>query len=231
MDIDERIVQHCGKFYDEIIFDGVQVGQVLVGPAEFLDVIKKQLINKNPQMEGIPQNSFHHELTALRLELYGLAWQRRFKRDEQAIQQSVFTVRYLEDRNALSVWETMGEYNQVIAQSTVLDANGRADERAKPRMNSLRMEFFDKWADRLIGDPSNLTAGAKQLGESLARAANRLDADLYEKNELLLRGLFTKVSRRLNVEETIGQEAATALYYSIHMLSESAEQDIKSLRL
>ena len=93
------------------------------------------------------------------------------------------------------------------------------------------MEFFKKWMPRLVSDPSNPTTEEKLLGQCIARSANRLNADLYEKNELLLRGLFTKASRRLDVEDTIGHEASQALYYSINMLSESVEQDIKSLRL
>ncbi|MCY4625812.1 MAG: hypothetical protein OXC99_12555 [Chloroflexi bacterium] len=231
MEIQGGIAQHCGRFYDEIVFDGVEIGQIVAKPTVLLDVIKKQLIDKNPQMESIPQESLHHELTALRLELYGLAWQKRFKKDEQVIQQSAFTVQYLKARHKLSVWETMGEYNRTISQSTGLDANGRTDERAKAMGNVRRMEFFEKWAPKLISDPSNLTDDEKLLGQCIARSANRLNADLYEKNELLLRGLFTKTSRRLNIEDNIGQEAATALYYSINMLSESAEQNVKSLRL
>ena len=231
MEIQKAITQHCGRFYDQLVFDGVQIGSILVESTSMLDVIKNQLVEINPQLKNIPKEEFYHELTALRLELYGLAWQKRFKRDEQAIQQSAFTVRYLEDRNKLSVWETMSEYNQIIAQSTVLNADGRADEKAKARMNQLRMEFYEKWVTRIVTDPSNRTAEEEVLGKCIARSANRLNADLYEKNELLLRGLFTKVSRRLDVEDTIGREAATALYYSINMLSESAEQDVKSLRL
>ena len=231
MQIQEAIAQHCGRFYDQVVFDGVKIGPVIVEATGLLDVIKNQLVDKNPQMASIPQEDFHRELTALRLQLYGLAWQKRFKRDEQAIQQSAFTVRYLEDKNTLSVWETMSEYNQIIAQSTVLDVNGRADERAKAKMNLMRMEFFEKWVTRLVTDPSNRSDEEKVLGQCIARSANRLNADLYDKNELCLRGLFTKVSRRLNIEDTIGHEAATALYYSINMLSESAEQDINSLRL
>lgn len=231
VEIQEAIAKHCGRYYDQIVFDGVEIEQTVVKPTELLDVTKKQLIDKNPKMESISQEAFYHELTALRLELYGLAWQKRFKRDEQAIQQGAFTVRYLENRDKLSVWETMSEYNQTIAQSTVLDANGRSDERAKARGNLRRMEFFEKWMSRLVSDPSNRTADEKLLGQCIARSANRLNADLYDKNELCLRGLFTKVSRRLNVEDTIGQEAATILYYSINMLSESAEQDVKALRL
>ena len=66
VEIQEAIAQHCGQYYDQIVFDGIETVIGQWGPTEFLDVIKKQLIDKDPQMESIPQEEFYHELTALR---------------------------------------------------------------------------------------------------------------------------------------------------------------------
>ncbi len=68
----------------------------------------------------IDRRTLDTEMTALRMELFDLAWTHRFK-DESALAESFFIRHYLDENGTIDTWDITGEYNQAIARSAVKD--------------------------------------------------------------------------------------------------------------
>jgi hypothetical protein len=76
-----------------------------------------------PSFEGVDKSLFRREMTALRLEMFALAWLHRFNA-EKSFEQSSCTRRYLEEIGNLDIWEIMHEYTHVVSESVTLNAKG-----------------------------------------------------------------------------------------------------------
>ena len=104
-------------------------------------------------------------MTALRMELFGLAWQEKFKSEQYTIPQSFFTRLYLQKINKTEIWDIMGEYNQKIAMCATMTEDGKqigevggGTGRAKAmEINKSRADMADRWIDTNIKDKTNIT--------------------------------------------------------------------------
>lgn len=118
------IEEFCREFYDRqilhptIIAGGTDVGSV------FLEGAFNYVVEADQSFAAIDPTLFRKEMTALRMELFGLAWSHKFKREEFTLPQSFFTKRYLEENGKLDIWDIMGEYNLANARSAVMTATG-----------------------------------------------------------------------------------------------------------
>ena len=83
----------CKEFYDSQVFEAV-IGGVNVVP-QFWDAVRQELEAADPSVAKNDQALFQEELTALRMELFALAWMHKFKKDHYTIPQSIFAKRYL----------------------------------------------------------------------------------------------------------------------------------------
>jgi len=110
----------------------------------------------------VPLAELTDELLGLRLEMIGTAWTDASK-EAAALANSVFTKKYLAEIDRLDLWEVMGEYNAVIANSAVYP-----DERKTPkgivRMASVN-EYRFKAADKLYRQGH----GSDSLGRIVGR--------------------------------------------------------------
>jgi hypothetical protein len=225
------IEEFCQQFYDSRIFHAIIAGEDVW--AGFLGSAFKSVVEVEQSFAVIDPTVFKREMTALRIELFGLAWGHRFKEERFTIPQSIFTRHYLEENGEFELWDIMGEYNQAIAQSTTLTERGEQMEGRIARarvtsLNLLRAKRFDRWAEANIGDPSAPTEKEKILANCVARVANRIGADIRRNDCILVKRLTAKLADRLSCEPNLSVEALFRLGAVIFGLYEGAMEAIKS---
>jgi hypothetical protein len=228
------IEEFCQQFYDSQIFHAVIAGEDM--GAGFLRSTFRSVVEVDQSFAVIDPTLFKREMTALRIELFSLPWGHRFKQERFTIPQSIFTRHYLEENEKFELWDIMGEYNQAIAQSTILTERGEQMEgrTAHARIASLnvsRSNIFNKWAEANIGDPSAPTEKEKILANCVARVANRIGADIKQNDCILIKRLTARLVDRLSCEPNLSAEALFRLGAVIFGLYEGAMEAIKSVNL
>ncbi len=211
------IEQFCREFYDSQIFHPI-IADTDVGSV-FFETVFNSVVEADHSFARVKRATFDREMTALRMELFGLAWCHRFKREEFTIPQSLFTKRYLEENGKLEIWDTMGEYNQAIAISSDEIVTGERRRAWVVSMNKLRSDLFDKWVEAGV-DP-----------KCVARALNRIGSDESWKKGTTLRRLTARLAARLRCRKDLESEAFFRLEAVIFGLYEGAEKAIKSVNL
>jgi len=186
-----------------------------------------------PEFAKIDKTVFQQEMTALYMEVFGLAWSHKFKREEFTIPQSLFTKRYLEEHGRLDIWDIMGEYNQAIAISSVTNANVEQMDAISVanKLNKLKSEMLGKWVEANIGNRA-LTKEDEDNAKCVTRVHNRVGADIRRNDDIAARLLAAKLARCLGFSANL--KTATLLLdlgVSIVTLYNIAEKYLKSVSL
>jgi hypothetical protein len=218
----------CQQFYDSYIF------HPMIANIEFNEAwwgtIFDSIVWADQSFANINQDVFIREMTAIRLELFGLAWGKRYKQDEDAISQSVFTRNYLRRNGNPEIWRIMGEYNTTIAESVTMTESGeQMDAWRVSKANKKRVDLFDKWAEANISDPSAITEEEKRQANCVAHVFNCIGADISRNDCITVKRLAAKLADRLDCEPTLSIEALSRLGAAIFGLYKGAEDAIKSL--
>ena len=106
------IEEFCQQFYDSQIFHAIIAGEDVW--AGFLGIAFQSVVEVDQSLAIVDRTVFRREMTALRIELFGLAWGDRFKQERFTVPQSIFTRHYLEEHEKFDLWDIMGEYNQAL---------------------------------------------------------------------------------------------------------------------
>lgn len=224
------IEDFCRQFYDSVVFHPIIAGEDF--NKVWWDTVFDSVAEDDKSFAVIDKSSFTQEMTALRLELFGLAWGHKFKKEKFIIPQSVFTRHYLEESERLEIWDIMGEYNQASAQSAKMTESGQQmDVRQAVLVNKARADMFDKWVDANIVDPSNPTEQEKTFLNCVARVANRIGADIRRNDCILVKRLAARLADRLGCDINLKPEALFKLGAVIFGLYEGAREAIKSVNL
>ena len=228
------IEEFCREFYDTTIFHTMIAG--LDAWSAFLETVFKSVVEADQSFEVIDPTLFRKEMTALHMELFGLAWMHKFKREEYTIPQSLFTKRYLEENGRLDIWDIMGEYNQAIAQSSVMTATGeqmggRVGRARIVSLNKLRTDMFVKWAEANLGDPESTTKEEQDRANCVAHALNRIGADIRRADCVAVKLLAARLAARLRCREDLESEALFRLETVIFGFYKGAEEYLKSVNL
>jgi len=224
------IEEFCQQFYDSVVFHPIIAGEDF--NKVWWGTVFDTVAEADKSFAVIDKTLFVREMTALRLELFGLAWGRKFKKEEFTIPQSAFTRHYLEESKRLEIWDIMEEYNQAIAQSVTMTEDGKQmDEMRVAKANLARVKFFDKWAKANISDTSASTEEEKGLANCVASVANRIGADIKRNDCILVKRLTSRVADRLGCDINLKYEALYWLGTAIFGLYEGAKEAIKSVNL
>lgn len=224
------IEEFCREFYDTQIFHPI-IAEIDVWSA-FLETVSKSVSEADQSFARIKRAAFEREMTALRVELFGLAWGHRFKREQFTIPQSLFTKRYLEENGKLEIWEIMGEYNQAIAESVTMTESGEQMNAWRiAKANLVRANMFDKWAEANIGDPSAPTEEEKTLANCVARVANRIGVDISRADCIAVKRLAARLAARLRCRKDLKSEALFRLSAVIYGMYSGAKESIQSVNL
>jgi len=86
----------------------------------FCETVLKAVREADPSFAAVDPAVFWTEMTALRVELFGLAWVHHLIRDKKCLlRQIAFTKSYLDDNKQPEIWDAMADYNHAIAQSSL----------------------------------------------------------------------------------------------------------------
>jgi hypothetical protein len=168
--------QFCEFFYDSSFFpvngDTREVHQALWG----------SILGSFVEAGGVPAQTdriaFANELTAVALEVFGLAWMHHFMSDEYTEEardyvcaEIVSTQRYLERYGLQDVWKAMAAYNDAVDEAMLHPQTGAVDRDFAPflsfgsvglttmttgrKLRSVQTEAMQKWSTCIGTECSN----------------------------------------------------------------------------
>jgi hypothetical protein len=157
-------------------------------------------------------------MVAIYFEVFGLVWLHE-QGEQYAAIQSGFTKNYLETKNRLDVWETMGHYNNAIAKSSTygMAPDTEAGNYFLACLDKQKMDKFGSWVDQGI-DPI-----------CAARAANRLMTEKPWKEGLTIGFLLLQIGTRLGNE--VQDEAQQQLFAVIQGLYNGARESLRKVKI
>jgi hypothetical protein len=219
------IEDFCRGFYDTQIFHPPIVAGEDVGEA-WWGMVYNSIVEADESFGGIEKALFIRQMTALRLELFALAWGHKFKQERFTVPQSIFTRQYLIEKGKLELWDIMREYNHAVANNVYVlflkklkPGKAVADCDMKIVKEAQRLE---SWCETNIidlsatsrkvytGSPSvdgfsvsisgqvAQTEKGKILVDCIARVANRIGADVKEDDCRLVKQLGALLRGRLS---------------------------------
>jgi hypothetical protein len=212
------IEEFCQQFYDSKVFDAVSTdkdfGSVLV------DNVFELVAEADQSFAGVDKDMLRREMTALRIELFGLAFMHHVKKDKHLLAQAIFTKSYLGQNGQLEIWSMMLEYNQAIAASSTEIVTGLRMKRGwTAGMNYLRLQLFEEWTKAGF-DP-----------ECVARVSNRVGTEVAWEKGITIERLTGRLLERLGYAKLLESEALIRLETTILGLYESARKSIQSVTL
>jgi len=200
----------CKDYYDSQMFHAIVKGED--ASQKILDVAFQLLTDSDPSFLKVAPALFECEMTAMHLELFALAFLKRFSNFEQAVQQSIFTLHYLQNKGRSDIWEAMGHYGAAIAQTATMYASGQqmSKDNAFGRMriaqvNLSRSETCKKWLESRFSDPHNLTANEKEIVGCVVRVGNHIEADIIRDRQIGNRRIAALFLYRLGAENIWGE--------------------------
>lgn len=210
----------CSGFYEKNILNPVIAG--IDAGAVYFETVRKSIIEADQSFSNITSEKLAAEMIPLRFELFALAWLHKFG-DKLAIAQSVFSKKYLEEKNRSDIWKNSEDYNQAIARSSTLGKTSKnAFDRAYlARVMKTRADLFDQLYKE-GHDP-----------ECVARVLNRLfSEDTWKRSVtagLLMFALFDRLGFGPNFE--LNKEAQFRLTAVIRGLYDGARQSIDKIKI
>src|SRR3989304_4969716 len=112
------IEEFCQQFYDSQVFHATIDGEDIA--SGFWEIVCESVAEVDSSFAGIALAAFEREMTALRIELFGLAWMHHLQLDDYLVAEIVFTKSYLERNGQLEIWAIMSDSNRVIARAMEL---------------------------------------------------------------------------------------------------------------
>jgi hypothetical protein len=198
--------------------------------AGFLGIAFKSVVEVDQSFAVIDPTVFKWEMTALRIELFGLALMHHLQLEEHCLREIVFTNSYLGQNGQLEIWDIMYEYNKTIARAMELPSREPvrryftplASEEAIQKgrlgfMHDLRVDLSDKWAK------------AGVVPECSARVANRVSTRDTWSNRSGIEMLTDSLVQRLGCQ--LNTEALFRLRAVIFGLYNGAKEAIESVNL
>ncbi len=145
----------CSDFYENRIYKRDSESSRIT--KTFISVILQSSIEADDSFSTVDLAKLEKEITILQFELFALAWIVELG-DSRAINQSIFTKKFLEEKGDISIWNDMKHYNKAISHATKVD---------NPLVLKMRADLADKFIK--YAESQNI-----EIGESIGRPANRM---------------------------------------------------------
>ena len=203
----------CYTFYDRQLLSGPDDGL----KEQFFESLEDSIAEADRAFANyVDEEEFRLEITALRLELFGLALTQRvgWRRDDFCRRELVATRRYLQERDELRIWTSMGVYNQAIADAELWLNPSRL---MRGRRLGLRLGLTDAWQNQGVPDGC------------LLRYINRHRAGTAWRQGIAVTSLIKAFSERLEFRPNA--QGQMRLYALLHVFYDEAAQRLKGLRL
>ena len=249
----------CRGFYDSQIFKTkISKTANMDFWSHFLAQCKTLIAEDDQTFSLVDSDSFWHEMTALQLAIFGLAFTIRVKlKLEDMVREVYFTKHYLEHKRRIDLWDTVLDYNDVIDHSAFMNKAGRSAEmdsawqrgrvaflvepkdtdmdsrRARARvvfMNSYRFRLFEKWIKGNVANEQSPTDEEKEKLECLAIALKRVGAEAERADYVAMKLLAMILVERLGVGN-LNEKALLNLGIIIMNFQAGAKIYLKSVAL
>jgi hypothetical protein len=250
----------CRDFYDSQIFKTKTLDSTTMDSWSFFLAQSKELIAEDDQaFLKVDSDSFWHEMTALRMAVFGLVCSLKVKHKTELIARQVFfTKRYLEDYRRQDIWDTLLGYNDVIDHSVFMNADGQSAEidsawhRGKfaflvdlkdtdmksgwkrhrvTLWNSFRFRLFEEWIKSNVADSKSPTDEEEEKLKCLSIALKRVGADITRADCVAVKLLTATLAERLGYDINLNQKALLKLGSLIFGFYEGAKKAIKDVVL
>jgi hypothetical protein len=202
----------CRAFYDRQLLSGVEGDR----RDDFFESLEDSLVDADEVFSfSVDEEDFRLEVTALRLELFGLAFTNRvgWRREDLCLRELQTTHRYLKDRDEERIWTSMGAYNQAIADGDLWLNPMRMMQGRRMQ----RLAFSDKWQDTSPQDGS------------LLRYINRRDAAVAWRHGIAATQLMKTFARRMDFRPNAGGQMR--LHALMHVFYDGALQGLKTQKI
>lgn len=230
------IEECCRQFYDSNIFHAIIGG--IDGWSVYLDTAFENIAEVDQSFLSVDPMLFRNEMTALRMELFAFALEcsKKFKTEKYTFPQSLFTRSYLEENGRLDIWDIMGEYNQVIAMSATMNANGKQYSGSIGRavitgVNLLRANAAEDWMKANVVNKDAWTQEEKDKRTWAIPVLNRLGADIEREDGVVVKLLCSRLANRLGCDVNLKSEALFRLAAVIFGFYKGTEEYLESVDL
>ena len=215
------IEEFCQDFYDR--FFDAKVNSIDVG-AVFFNTAFDQVAEADRSFAKVDRVLFRREMTALRVELFGLAWMHYFKGkklDKYSLREISFTKKYLESTGRIEIWDIMLFYNKAIGKSGYELCAGEKARRAwNVSLESFKMNLYGKLRTETEFDK-----------DCIARVLNRLGTDVVWERKITLELLTALCAKRSGCAADLDPEAFFRLSVPIYGMYNGAMDAIKSAKV
>jgi hypothetical protein len=172
------------EFYDKFVFGFVR-GMDL--EASYAEVVRTKISKLDSSFAAVRLENLTEELRAVHLEMTDTAWTHA-STWEVASQVSKFTKQYLTDLDRLDLWDAMGAYNEMVAQSATKGEGERLGGVIKTKRFDLFKDLINKELDR------------EWAGDAIARVANRIGSEQSRKTGKMQGFVGIRMMSRLGLE-------------------------------
>jgi len=226
------IEEFCQDFYDRFFYTGLFGEDLRVTPkisnidagSLILDTALEYIAKGDDRFAKVDRRSFRQEMTALRVELFGLALMHYFKakkKFEYCLRECSFTKKYLQSIGQNEILDIMVFYNKAVARSVVEIAYGKRGRRARAAaFSSLRMDLYGKLRTETDFDK-----------ECIAFVLNRLKTEAAWRRRTTLKLLATQFAKRLECPLDLNEQAFLNLGTVMVGMYNGAMDAIKSTKV
>ena len=166
--------------------------------------------------ESVDRDSFKKEMIAVHVELVGLAFVHNIKKEEQVLNQSLFTQEYLQKNALLEIWDIMGNYNKTIALSMEMEKDEKAVMKIREQRQTLFKEYMKKY-HKVMMDRA-----------CIERISNREGSEGAWKRRFTLIRLTAKIAERIRYKPKTDQSVLINTMSTISGFYEAAKGSIQS---
>lgn len=195
---------------------------------EIFDSTFQLLTDSFPDFSKVNRKIFDLEMSAMNFELFSLALYKKYSNIDKAIQQEIFTFRYLEDKKRSDILDSISAYNKTVAKTATLDKNGQplTGDTAIGRMtiirvNELRFNSMKQWMQSHFKDPEHLTEDESKIANCVGRACNHIEADILRNNEYGNRLITGQFLFRIGAEDLWGTDWRPSQDFLLRTASQS----------
>jgi len=193
----------------------------------YAEIIKGIAIQLDSKFTDVDIQKLKSELTALRFELLALAFTHKFVSNKTIIAQSIFTRRYLQEREENDILDVMDSYNKTIKVATVnwLDSLGKVN---LPCNYQTMITLCEENA-KIIKE---MGVGADEMDDILKKVNNRTWSENSWRYKFILSYLQLNLYKNLNINsETLNDKVLAHIATTIRCFYDEAKESLAKVKI
>lgn len=220
-----KLEDFCRDFYENITF--YPRADKIANMEAYAEIIKGMAIQLDSKFAYIDIQKLKDELTALRFELFALAFTHKFVSNITIIAQSIFTKHYLQEKGRNDIWDGTDSYNRTINGATLnwLTSLGKVNLPYNYRMmNSLCEENA-----KIIKE---MGVSADEMDDILKKVNNRTWSENSWRYKFILSYLQLDLYKNLNINpETLNDEVLAHIATTTKCFYDEAKESLDKIKI